>query len=351
MKEAFLFSCKIFSIDVRFENMTTLKEKTFGLEDSIEGLDSIVKRLGSPASTILLDFPCHIFRLSGVDGIIGYQLIKNCAVVIGDPICLAENAGKLSQAFLQFCRQQNWTVIYILASNSFAHWALKAGYRTIIEVGEELMIDPTKFMLRQKLRWKINQSIRQGVVVKEYKGLNPALENQMKETLQTWLKNRHNPQVYLGDLKAFLSGTNKRIFYAVYKDQIIGLLKITPIDRFEGWTLSCFLALAGSPIGTSEHLMNFVFETLAQESCHFLCLGATSGSHLGEIVGMNAFSKWMAHFIFNISRWFFKLDAKRKYLSKYQPHLSPDYFVLSGKLTFAELMAIKQILHVKLCFR
>lgn len=329
--------------------MTRLKEKT--VPATTEELASVVKRLGSPVSTILLHapLPCDIFRIPEVDGVIGYHLVKHCAIVMGDPICLPEDVPQLSQAFYHYCQERNWRIVYALVSSSFAHWAINNGYHTLIQAAEELILNPTTFEKRQKLRWKVNQSLQHGVVVKEYTDHDPVLENQMNATIKAWLKAKHGPQVHLGSLDTFVTGTNRRIFYAIHNNQMVGLLKIIPIDRFQGWTMNSFLAIPEAPIGTSEHLMSFVCDTLANEQCQFLCLGAISGTQLGEIVGMNFFSKFLARLIFDISRSIFKLDAKRNYLNKYHPKLSLDYFIFSGKLSFNELLAIKQILNVKLC--
>src|ERR1700722_2811660 len=139
-----------------------------GRENTDEQLASIVKRLGNPVSTILLDSPCRIFRIPDLDGVVGYQLFGNCAVVMGDPICLSQNIAELTHAFHLYCQKYNWKIVYFLASGSFAHWAINNGCHTLIQVGEELILDPTCFQKKQKIQWKINQSLNHGVVVKEY---------------------------------------------------------------------------------------------------------------------------------------------------------------------------------------
>lgn len=330
--------------------MTTLIKKETDTENSVKEIASVVKRLGNPVSTILLDAPCYAFQIGEIDGIIGYQLVRNCAVVLGDPICLPENTGKLTHAFHLHCQKHNLRIIYFLVSNSFAYWAINNGCNTLIETGEELIIDPTQHQKKQKLRWKIKQSIKQGVVIKEYKDFDPTIENQIRDLTNTWLKEKHGPQIYLGDLN-YVTAADKRIFYAIQDKKIIGLLKLSPIDRFQGWVLSTSLTISDAPVGTSEYLMSFVLETLARENCHFLCLGAVSGAKLGDIIGLSIFAKFIAHLIFRITNKLFKLDARKVYLSKYQPCLLPRYVLISGKITFMDLMALKEVLNVRLCFQ
>lgn len=327
--------------------MTVSQEKKAELKKIEEPLASVMKRLGNPVSTILLDSPCRIFTLPHVDGIIGYQLFGNCAVVIGDPICLPQNMAELAQAFHLYCQKYHWKIVYFLASDSFAHWAIYNGCHTLIQVGEELTLDPTCFQKKQKIRWKINQSIHHGVVIKEYQNFDPLLENQMKKTIDAWLQARHGPQIYLGNLKLFENPGDKRIFYALQRDKIVGLLTLSCIDRFQGWVVNSSLAL-DAPVGMAEHLMSSVIDILANENCHFLCLGAASGHKLGEIAGLNMFSKFVARLIFRISRWLFHLDTRKNYLNKYHPYSWPTYVLTMEKLSISELLSIKKTLNVKL---
>lgn len=329
-----------------FENMYNLQDDLTHFEKP-ELLASTVKRLGNPESTALLHSPCCVFQIPQVDGMIGYQQVGKCAVVIGDPICLPEDIPELTKAFHTHCQNCHLKIVYFLVHEDFAHWAINNGCRTLIQVGEELSIDPTHFKNRQKLRWKIKQSIQQGVTVKEYKNFDPAIENEINNTLLTWVKERAGPQIHLG--KNFLNrGSTNRIFYAEQHDKMKGLLVLSPVDRFQGWVVSSYLATSDAPVGTTEHLMVSAFDVLSNEECHFLCLGAVSGSQLGEVVGVGSLGKSMADLIFKFARWFFKLDAKARYLKKYHPHLCPTFLLCTDKLNLSELFAIKHVLNVKI---
>lgn len=313
-----------------------------------QSLASLVKRLGTPESTTLLHTGCNIFQIPQVDGIIGYHQIGKCAVVIGDPICLPQDIAELIKAFHLYCQEQGLKTVYLLVYQDFANWAINNDCRTLIQVGSELSIDPTNFQIKQKLRWKINQSIQHGVDIKEYTNFDPVLENRMKNTIRTWVKQRRGPQIHLGEINFFSNDVEKRIFYAEKGDKIIGILRLTPVDRFQGWVVSSYLAISGAPVGTTEHLMCSTFDTLAAENCPFLCLGAISGTELGEVVGLPPFIKYFANLIFKMARVLFKLDAKAIYLNKYHPYLRSTFLVCRGKLTISELLAIKHVLHVRL---
>lgn len=327
--------------------MATLRDEISEFQKPAS-LATIVKRLGNPESTTLLHSPCDVFQISHVDGAIGYYQVGNCAIVIGDPICLPHDIAELTDAFHRYCEKYDLKIIYFLACHDFAHWLINNGYRTLIQVGSELSINPIHFQKKQKLRWKVNQSIQSGVQIREYKDFDPSLENQMKNTIHSWLKHRRGPQIHLGSINFFNSDAEKRIFYAQQKSKIIGVLMLTPLDRFQGWVLSSCLTIEDAPVGITEHLMCSVIDSLAKENCHFLCLGAISGSKLGEVIGLGLFGKIITALIFRTAKWLFKLDAKATYLNKYHPYLRSTFLLCRDKLTITELLAMKHILNVKL---
>lgn len=328
------------------ENTSLLKEESLCQGDN-KDLTYFVKRFGNPASSILLYTPCSTFCVPHIDGIIGYQVFTGCAVVIGNPCCRSEDVGVMTDAFHLYCQKCNLKVIYLLVSDSFAHWAIKDRCRTMIQVGNEFIIDPTRFKIKQKLRWKINRSARENVSIREYKDFDSSLEIKMKNLVDTWVKAKQGPQVYLGDPRFIFTYKGGRIFYAFQNNNIIGLLKLSRINRFKGWVLNFYLADPYAPVGTTEHLMKETIETLSKENCSYLCLGVISGSELGEVIGLGRTAKLLADLILKFSRWIFKLDAKKMYLDKYTPTSVPTYLLFDEKISISQLLAVKRALNVK----
>lgn len=309
-------------------------------------LACIVKRLGNPESTILLHSSCSIFQVPSVDGVIGYHKMGKRVVVIGDPICLPKDVAELTNAFHFDCQKQNLQVIYFLVHHDFAHRALGNDQSTRIQVGEELSINPTSFQKSQKLRWKVSQAVKCGVVVHEYTSFDALLEEQIKITIDIWRKERKGPQMHLGGVD-YSHSMAKRIFYAQKEEKIVGLLFLSRLDGMQGWAVSSYLALLDAPVGTTEHLICTAADSLSNENCHFLCLGIAAGSKL-EMAGLKPMAKIIANFIFKVVRWVFRLDARAVYLSKYHPHAEPVFISSYDKLSLFDFIAIKNLLNVRL---
>ena len=71
---------------------------------------------------------------------------------------------------------------------------------------------------------------------------------------------------------------------------------LSPLDRIQGWTVNSYLAILDAPAGTSEHLMCTTLDSLANEDCHYLCLGIRP--KLGEVKGLNPIAKFFAKLFF-----------------------------------------------------
>lgn len=327
------------------EVMDTVHEKPAKLEKSTKLLASVVKRLGNPVSALLLTSPCSTFTTPKIDGMIGYQLVNNCAIVMGDPMCKLHEIPDLTAAFHQFCQEQNLSIIYFLASESFSQWAIHHRCKVLIQVGEKLILNPLSFAKKQKLRWKVNQSLLQGVKVSEYKDKDPNLEKRMQESIDLWINSKQGAQIFVGGKpNPFPIDENKRVFYATYGDKVVGLVVLSRLDQYQGWVIIAYFATPHAPVGVTEHLMCAVFETLAHEACPYVCLGAVSGSALGKVLGMSPLGKLCARCIFAFSRWFYQFETRKIYFKKYRPSFQPTYLLFDEKLSIRDLLALQKII-------
>ena len=327
--------------------MNTIELKSPEVTSQEQQLSSAIQRQGTPISPLLQHIEdCRLFHSPPQSGMIGYQLIRNHAVVIGNPLCSPQYARPLNHAFTQYCQRNNWKILYFLASDAFAQEAMHDGCSISIQVGEQLFLNPLTFKKKNKLRWKINQSLQQGVRIEEYQQSDPSLEQQIKRALQTWIESRRGPQIYLGRFDLCLKQNGNRLFLAMHEGKIAGLLSLSRIDRFQGWVVTHFFALATAPKGTTEHMIASLIELLAVENCRTLCLGIVAGNKLGDIKGLSLPSKLLARSIFNLSKWLFRLEKRKIYLNKYQPHSRPMYLIFRDKMGMDELLTLKKLLNI-----
>lgn len=295
-------------------------------------IESWVHRWGGSASEVVLERSTHFFRTLSVDGFVGYSIEFGCAVAFGDPICAMEDVHQLAQAFHDYCQKKNLNIVYLIASEQFAKWAIKDVSHVLIEVGEELVFDPqndpTIGHQGNKLRNYIHHAQNLGLTVHEYLSYDIDLENSIDQVGAAWLKERGGPQIYLVNLNFFGDREGKRWFYVQYKENIIAVAMLSQLFH-KGWLLKFLIAVPESPRGTTELLVTSIFHSLHREDSRFLTYGIVPAEHLGEIVGLGKFSAWLARRVFKIIKRIFQLDRRKLYWQKFHPKTERSYVLFS----------------------
>lgn len=332
-----------------------MQQKTVQLkanESEALQIETLIHKWGCSISEAILDYPCHYFSLDGVEGFIGYHIANNCAVVIGDPICQHALKPQLAEAFQKHCQENSWSYIYFIASKAFAEWAISNTCQIKIRVGDEMIFDPSRDPTlghkSQKLRNYIHHAQQQGLSVKEYHPCDVDIENSILEVGKSWLKSRHGPQIYLGNLNFFQHRNERRWFYLLEGEKnIVGMSLLSRLEAYKGWLLKFHITLQDVPRGASELLIASTLETLRSENCTYLTYGMIPGDELTDISGITPSTAWLAKKAFSLTKWFFKLDKRKIFWSKFQPHSEDTYLLFSSSsIGITELKALVRSLKI-----
>lgn len=303
-------------------------------------------RYGSTASEAMFDFPCKFFQIPQCSGIIAYRVEYNCAIVLGDPICPENEISQLTEAFHRFCQESNLNVIYVIVSEKFARWARQSHCNILIEVCEELIINPEEdpCLESSRMRHKVSRAIKKGLTVHEYIPFNEEIENALKEVGVKWEKAIKGWHMYLGHLNFFENYTGKRWFYVKDKDRIISMLMLSKLDAYDGWLLKFLATLPDAYHDTSEFLMTSVLEILRKENCRFLTKGMVPLDYLGEISGLGSISSKISRGIYQVISWIFQFKKRKEYWLRYNPKVQPSYLLLSRPhIGFNEIRALMNV--------
>lgn len=318
-----------------------------------ELIDLWVHRWGCATSEAIFDSECDIFHAPHIEGFIGYRVVADCAIVYGDPICDIQNVQGLTHAFHQYCQEKKLNIVYMIVSKSFAHWAIDNICKVLIEIGEELIfdpsIDPTEGRSGHRLRNKINHIHHLGMESYEYVSEDLHLERSIQEVASLWQSARKGPQIYLGDLNLFSNRAGRRWFYVKKDEQVMAVALLSRLENHQGWFLKFLMTRPKSPRGTSESLMMFILKTLRQEKCSFLTYGMVPAANLGEIKGLNKFSAWIARVCFKLAKWYFHLNQRKTYWEKFRPKTIPTYILFANEyISLNEVKALTKALKIEL---
>ncbi|KAF3362700.1 Uncharacterized protein PHSC3_000687 [Chlamydiales bacterium STE3] len=297
-------------------------------EVSDKALDLFV-RWGSSSSEAMLDYPCHYFQIPDCEGIIAYRVEAQTAIVFGNPICAEENLITLVDAFHQYCTASALDVIYMIVDKDFAHLASKKYCKVAIGVCEELIFDPTTFKMSKRLNYRLNQSLKSGLVVHEYHPLDQDIENKILEVGQQWRQARKGFQLHLGHLNFFEHRKGRRWFYVEQGDEMIAMAVLCRIEKNNGWLLKYLISKPSDIPFISEFLMSSLLTRLNQENCNFLTYGVVPAESIHVLKGLNKLTSYFAEVAFQIIKKFFKLDYKKSYWLRYHPKIESSYVLFS----------------------
>jgi len=313
-----------------------------------------VRKWGGDNTDAILDPKCKIFKSPTIEGLIGYRLASNSAVVIGDPVCAAKDKGPLATEFHTYCEKNKHQVIYISASEEFAFWANQQICPLSIEWGEKLYLDPHNNPYNNKgskgslVRRKVKQAIREGTEILEYLPDDPKLEAAIEEVGVKWLASRDKPQVHISNVHLFNDRLGKRWIYAKRSEKIVGVVILNQLQAQEGWLMNHLMLTPEASNGTPELLVFSALEILEKEGCHFVTFGATPVPELRKIFGMGWISASLTRFIYRVANKVFHLDGLKMFWGKFQPESKRSYLLFSRKkITPRTLGALMNALNVR----
>ena len=317
-----------------------------------ENIVQMVRRWGGATTDAVLDPAMTIFEYPGIEGFIGYRPTMGCAIVFGDPICPPEAREDLARAFHRFTKEKKWSVVYIAATQSYAHWAVVNVCNAIIEFGEEFIFTPPHDPRKNTgthgslVRRKSKQAAREGTIVQEYLPHDTAIEEGIERVKEEWLASRSGLQVHISNVYLFTDRAGKRWFYAKQGERIIAVIALNQLQAKQGWLLNHLMVVPDAPNGVSELLMATVLGTLEKENCSYCTVGVIAARDLGEIRGLSPLSASIARGGFKIASKVIQLEGLNTFWGKFEPGSIPLYLIFSEKwIGFKQILSLKNALN------
>lgn len=309
----------------------------------------LVRRHGGPVSHAALDPSRSIFRIPGIDGLIGFLLVRKCAVVMGDPICAPEHKAPLADAFAAYCADKGWSVLYSTASAAMQIYARERGYATM-EFASLLMADPQydpeADHQGHHLRQHLNHARRTGVTVREYFGgtsIDAQLEALAETSCEQWLSVRNGPQMHLGHPRLFQDRVGRRWFIAEQAGSVAGFLSMLSVSSIEGKSLiNIVFSSPSAPLYTNELMVATALQALRGEGARSVCLGVGPLETLGQINGCSCAAKFLARSIYRLAAKLLHLHGRTVFWEKFHVTRREPLYLLfqSPRISFREVNAL-----------
>jgi lysylphosphatidylglycerol synthetase-like protein (DUF2156 family) len=314
----------------------------------------LVRRHGGPVSHAVLDPSRSIFRVPGIDGLIGFLPTYRCAAVLGDPICAPENKAVLADAFATHCADNNRSIIYAAATAGMQVYARDHGYGTM-EFASLLMADPQhdpeEGHQGHHLRQHLNHTRRTGVTIYEYEGeVSPdaRIEAQAQVVCEHWQNNRHGPQMYLGCPRLFEDRPGRRWFLAEQAGTVIGVLSMLGVSGIDsGCLINLVFSSPTAPPHTNELMVVAALRALREEGINTICLGIGPQTELGRIDGCDGITRFLSCNFYRLAAKIMHLHGKTKFWEKFHVTRGEPLYLLfqSPTIGFREVNALLRTFH------
>lgn len=310
-----------------------------------------IRQWGNYASATLLERPCAIFTHPHIEGMIGYHERKSSVVVFGEPLCAPEDRAAFIEAFHKQCHDNKKKITYLNISEPFMDWFVDHWRGSAFGIGDEIIINPERDVRKEtgfharNLRWKHAKSLREGITIHEYIQHDPVLEQKMHQVGQAWLKNRSGAQPCLFPLNIFNNRNEKRWFYALHNNEIIGLLTLNRLNAHNGWVINMLIYTPQAVNSTSAFILMTVLDILREEKCTLLSAG-TIPSELGRVAGLGPIGTWVTGTAYPIISKFLNLENKKQFWNQFEPIKKPIFVLSDSRLRVQDFVGIMQALHV-----
>lgn len=225
------------------------------------------------------DDKTYFFSQSGKT-VISYVLEGSTAVVAGDPVGPEEELDTAIKEFINFCGQQDWTIVFWQVRDQLVDLYRQAGLH-LLKIGEDAVIDAQKFTLKggamANVRSSAKRAEKDGLCVVFYRGQVTDHEQlaQMELISRRWLASKGGTEMGFS-MGRFTPQGDVEQLYALAVDgcnKVHAFVSFIPIYGRNGWGLDLMRRAEVCAPGTMELLLARTIEHMQKTGAAMVSLG------------------------------------------------------------------------------
>ncbi|WP_161981991.1 bifunctional lysylphosphatidylglycerol flippase/synthetase MprF [Dictyobacter alpinus] len=230
----------------------------------------------------------YYFSASG-KSVISYVLRGSTAVVAGDPIGPESEMPLVIKQFVDFCHEQDWSIVFWQIRDKAAALYRAAGFR-LLKIGEDAVLDAQNFTLKggamANVRSSAKRAEKDGLRVIFYNGHVTDAEQlkQMEQISHHWLAEKGGSEMGFS-LGHFDPQGDSRQIYALAVDtqnKVHAFVSFIPIYGRRGWGLDLMRRAEQCAPGTMELLLARTIEHLKNSGSAMISLGLAPLSNANQ---------------------------------------------------------------------
>ncbi|GAC1358764.1 MAG: hypothetical protein NVS2B12_14040 [Ktedonobacteraceae bacterium] len=283
----------------------------------------------------------YFFSASG-KAVISYVLQGSTAVVAGDPIGPQEEMQTVIKQFVDFCNEQDWTIVFWQVRAEITELYRAIGFR-LLKIGEDAIVDPQTFTLKggamANVRSSAKRAEKDGVRVVFYRGRVTDIEQlgQMEQISRQWLAAKGGSEMSFSMGNFDLQGDCEQI-YALAVDQknkVHAFVSFVPIYGRQGWGLDQMRRAEQCAPGTMEILLARSIEYMKSNGAQMVSLGLAplSNANAEDETFLGTSIDFLTDRFGNPS----KNQSLYNFKKKFQPTWESRYLVYSDALSLPKI--------------
>lgn len=274
--------------------------------------------------------------------IISYVLEGNVAVVAGDPIGPETEIVGAIQQFIEFCREQDWNIVFWQVRNDLVDLYRSLGLH-LLKIGEDAIINTHTFTLKGGVMANVRSSAKRaekdGVQVVFYRGLVQDAERlaQMEQISAEWLAQKGGTEMGFSMGQFDPAGDSEQVTALAVdaSNRVHAFVTLVPIYGRNGWGFDLLRRAERCAPGTMELLLARSIEYLKSCGADMVSLGLAPMSNVNhdDVSLLDSSIDFLTHRFGNLS----KSQSLFNFKKKFQPTWESRYLVFSHTLTLPKI--------------
>ncbi|MCB9111155.1 MAG: bifunctional lysylphosphatidylglycerol flippase/synthetase MprF [Anaerolineales bacterium] len=293
---------------------------------------SVVEAHGRSALARMTLFKDKSYFFSANGTMLAYVVKGRIAIVLGDPLGAAEDAGASITEFNDFCVRNDWRPCFYQVSSEYLPVYKGAGF-SYFSIGEEAIVDLSNFTMEGKagkeFRNVANKLGKLGHRVDIYEPpLSRELIGELRAVSDEWLFAMHGSEMRFS-VGWFDDEYVRNSVTAVARDadgHISAFANVVPEYQRNGVSLDLMRRRHQIENGTMDLLFTSFFEWAKQKGYATFGLGLSALSGIGEKSDDPAVEKVLRLLSDNVSR-FYNFKGLHSFKGKFHPIWEPRYLV------------------------
>jgi len=212
--------------------------------------------------------------------VVPYVLVRDVALLAGDPIGPREDIGPTINAFRAFCEENGWAPAFYQVQESWLPLYHAAGFETL-KIGEEALIDlqtfDTKGKVKDDLRSAINRAKREGwqFLFFDQPIDNSELIAQIEAVSEDWLADKFGGEMGFTMGGTPIAGSDETLVTLATDatGRVMAFMTWAPMYGVRGWAGDLMRRVSDAPGGVMDYLIVSTINQLRERGDQVISLG------------------------------------------------------------------------------